>query len=332
MKPRWILHPLVIFILSTAAVVTSLFLYIYWYMRVTTNLDAILIRFNVDRNEVLASRVWVVILILSVLMAVMFTGTFIIFLYHQKLSKLYALQQNFIHTFTHELKTPVTSLKLYLDTALKYRLYTEEQRKYIDYMVQDVSRLSGTINRMLMIAKLESGHFQEHFEYVDLAEFIQSFLKTHSDLTRKGVVMFHPTESGPFRCRINETLFEVVLSNLITNAFRYNQSETPRVDIYLERESDSIIIRIVDNGIGIPSSEVDKIFRKFYKIEKPGQNNTTGSGLGLYLVKSIARAHKARVFATSPGLGKGSEFVFMLPCTGEFHAAQSHPSYPDRRG
>ncbi len=320
MKPRWILHPLVIFILSTVAVVTSLFLYIYWYMRITTDLDAILIRFNVDRNEVLASRVWVVILILSVLMAVMFTGTFIIFLYHQKLSKLYALQQNFIHTFTHELKTPVTSLKLYLDTALKYRLYTENQRKYIDDMVQDVSRLSGTINRMLMIAKLESGHFQEQFEEVDLVAFIQAFLEEHSDLTRKGVVMFHSGHQGPVRCRINEALFEVVLSNLITNAFRYNQSETPRVDISIDRKSSEVAIRVVDNGIGIAPSEVDKIFRKFYKIEKPGQINTTGSGLGLYLVKSIARAHKGRVYATSPGPGKGAEFVFVLPCTGDSHA------------
>lgn len=320
MKARWILHPLVVFILSTLAVVTSLFLYIYWYMKVTTNLEAILLRFNVDRNEVLASRVWVVILILSILMAVMFTGTFIIFLYHQKISKLFALQQNFIHTFTHELKTPVTSLKLYLDTALKYRLYTADQIKYIEYMVQDVSRLSGTIDRMLMIARLESGHFQGEFQDTDLAAFISRFVQEHTDLSRKGALQFHPPADGPYRCSINQALFEVMLSNLMTNAFRYNQSEVPRVDVYLSRQKENILVRIVDNGIGIAPSETEKIFRKFYKVDRPEHINATGSGLGLYLVRSIAKAHKGWVSAKSPGIGKGSEFIFALPCSGVSHA------------
>ena len=111
-QSRWYLHPIFILVLSTVALVVSLFLYIYWYMEVNTVLTTMLHQFNLDRAQVLESRTWTVILVLSILVGIIMIGIIMIFVYQQKVYQLYRLQQNFINNFTHELKTPVTSLKL----------------------------------------------------------------------------------------------------------------------------------------------------------------------------------------------------------------------------
>ncbi len=312
-RSRWMLHPLFVFIFSTTALIASLFLYIYWYMEVNTDLESILLRFDLDRSQFLKSRAWVVIMVLSILVGIIMTGIFIIFLYNQKISRLYRLQQNFINTFTHELKTPVTSLKLYLDTALKYELYMPEQLKYIRYMIQDITRLTHTINRILSIAKMESGGYQEELAMLDLADVIQRFLKNHMDLFRKSEIRFAPPANRPFYYPINPSLFEILLMNLLTNAIHYNESEAPQVVITLESTSRHLLLRFQDNGIGLKKSEIKKIFRKFYQGEGREELKAKGTGLGLYLVKSIVRIHKGKIIAESRGIGQGSVFTIMLP-------------------
>ena len=142
-QSKWFLHPILIFIFSIAAVALSLFLYIYWYVEVSTGLKNVIQKANLDPDQVLASQTWLVILVLSILVGLILLGIFIIFVYHQKTLQLYRLQRNFINNFTHELKTPVTSLKLYLETFHKYEFSREDQLKYINYMLQDADRLDA---------------------------------------------------------------------------------------------------------------------------------------------------------------------------------------------
>ncbi|MGD9082645.1 MAG: sensor histidine kinase, partial [Desulfobacterales bacterium] len=113
-RTKWFFHPIFIFIFSIVALATSLILYIYWYMEVSAGLKEVAGKFNLDHGQLLESETWVVILILSILVGIILVGIFIIFVYNQKTIQLYRLQHNFINNFTHELKTPVTSLKLYL--------------------------------------------------------------------------------------------------------------------------------------------------------------------------------------------------------------------------
>ena len=110
-RSRWLFHPILILIFSILALGTSLFLYIYWYIEASTGLKSIVERFNLDAGQVLESQTWVVILVLSILVGIIFMGIFIIFVYNLKTLQLYRLQHNFINSFTHELKTPVTALK-----------------------------------------------------------------------------------------------------------------------------------------------------------------------------------------------------------------------------
>ena len=312
-QSKWFLHPILIFIFSISAVALSLFLYIYWYVEVSTGLKNVIEKANLDPDQVLASQTWLVILVLSILVGLILLGIFIIFVDNQKTLQLYRLQRNFINNFTHELKTPVTSLKLYLETFRKYEFSREDQLKYIAYMVQDADRLSDNINRILNLAKVESKTYGGKFVTEDLVRVVERFYQKNRHLFGNSEVNFHHPSESSFSYLIDDSLFEVLLMNLFTNAIKYNESEAPRLDVYFERSGRDLRIRFEDNGIGIPKPESKKIFKKFYQVGRSDDMSAKGTGLGLYLVENIARVHKGKVTAQSKEGGKGSVFTVTLP-------------------
>ena len=312
-QPKWFFHPILIFIFSIGAVVLSLFLYIYWYVEVSTGLKSVIEKANLDPAHFLASQTWVVIMVLSILVGSILIGIFIIFVYNQKTLQLYRLQRNFINNFTHELKTPVTSLKLYLETFRKYEFPREDQLKYIGYMVQDADRMSDNINRILNLAKVESKTYGGKLVTEDLVRVVERFYKKSRHLFVNCEINIHRPSEGSYPYLINRSLFEVLLMNLFTNAIKYNESAVPRLDVYFERTGRDLCIRFEDNGIGIPKTEIKKIFKKFYQVGRSDDMSAKGTGLGLYLVESIARVHKGKVTAQSKEGGKGSVFTMMLP-------------------
>ena len=312
-RTKWFFHPILILVFSILALVTSLFLYIYWYIEVSTGLKALISRFNLDAGQVLASQTWMVILVLSILVGIILMGIFIIFVYNQKTVQLFRLQHNFINNFTHELKTPVTSLKLYLETFQKHSISREDQLKYIRYMLQDVGHLSETISRILNLAQLESKSYGGEFVKTGLVHLVRQFLTDHRHLFQNCIINVHNPSGRAFTLRINRPFFEMLLMNLLTNAVRYNTSATPRIDIEFESSLRKLYIRFKDNGIGIAPPELKRIFGKFYQIGRSENTAVKGSGIGLYLVQIIAKTHKGKIIADSPGPGKGATFTLSLP-------------------
>ncbi|PKN61666.1 MAG: sensor histidine kinase [Deltaproteobacteria bacterium HGW-Deltaproteobacteria-15] len=310
---KWFIHPILIFIFSIVAVTTSLALYIYWYVEVSAGLKSVIQKANVEPGQALASQTWVVILVLSILVGLILMSIFIIFVYNQKTFQLYRLQRNFIDNFTHELKTPVTSLKLYLETFRKHTLSREDQIKYLDYMIQDAERLSDNINRILNLAKIESKAYKGEFVTRGLVSTLQEFSERNRHLFKGCEIRIHNPSGEPYAHRVDLSLFEMLLMNLLTNAVRYNHSNAPRVDITFEQRGRELHIRFEDNGIGLPRSETKRIFRKFYQVPPLENTSAKGSGVGLFLVDSIARLHKGRIMAESKGSGKGSVFSVILP-------------------
>jgi two-component system, OmpR family, phosphate regulon sensor histidine kinase PhoR len=315
-RSRWFLHPILIFIFSIVAVAASLALYIYWYVEVSTGLKAVIQKANLDPDQVLASQTWLVILVLSILVAIIMVGIFIIFVYNQKTIQLLRLQRNFINNFTHELKTPVTSMKLYLQTLEKHELSREDQCKYIGYMIHDADRLADHINRMLSLARIESKTFKAEFLQRDLVALLEQFCEKNGHVFGHGTIQIHNPSGRSFFHAVDLSLFEMLLMNLITNAFKYNDSQAPRIDITFAPQDRQLHIRFEDNGLGLPRTELKKIFRKFYQIGRSENMTAKGSGLGLYLVDSIVRMHKGWIIAESKGSGKGSVFTIILPMNG----------------
>lgn len=302
-KSRWFYHPLFIFIFSLLALALSLFLYIRSYLQVNEALQDVVIKYNLNAKQIFQSETWVLILTLSLLVSVILAGLFIIYIYYQKMIQLYRLQQNFINGFTHELKTPIASLQLFLETFSRHELERQEQLRYLDYMKRDTKRLSDNVNRILQLGRLEDKNIKADFKDEDVISVIAQFIKSTPHLFDEGKVEFESDVESYFM-EIDLGLFEMLLMNLVTNGFIYNKSKEKIVRIKITVIEKNLVIDVSDNGIGIDKNELKKVFKKFYQVGK----STKGSGLGLYIVQSIVKLHKGEISAHSDGLGKGSIF------------------------
>jgi signal transduction histidine kinase len=312
-RSRWFFHPILIFILSIFALGTSLFLYIYWYIEVSAGLKSVVARFNLDTAQILTAQTWVVILVLSILVGVILLGMLTIFVYSQRMVHLYRFQRNFIDNFTHELKTPVTSLNLYLQTFQQHELTRNEQLKYIGFMLADVRRLTDNISRILNLARIEDKSYSVQLMWLNPADAIERFLAKNRYLFADARILFQQASTKTVYCRLNPTLFEILLMNIMTNAIKYNHSERPEISVTLRLRPGALQIEFKDNGNGFDKHEKKNIFKKFYQIHRTDDVSSKGSGIGLYLVKSIAKLHKGRISASSAGVGKGAVFTLTLP-------------------
>lgn len=316
-QASWYIHPVFVFILSTVALVISLFLYIYWYVTVSEGLHWLIRHYRLDPNQFYEAKTWVVILVLSLLVGVILAGILIIFIYNLKTYQLYRMQNSFIGNFTHELKTPVTSLKLYLETFARHEIPREEQLKYIKFMLSDIERLSGNINSILNLARIESKVYEGEHELRDLVEVVQNFLSANRHIFNDCDISVDNATGKPVFYPVITSLFEILLMNILNNAVKYNESARPRIDISFEVTQKDILIHFRDNGIGIAKGERKKIFQKFHQGNRHEKVAAHGSGIGLYLVQHIARLHKGKIAAESEGEGKGSVFTLALPLNGK---------------
>jgi signal transduction histidine kinase len=312
-EAKWFIHPVFVFILSTLALAISLFLYIYWYIGVSAKLKSVIARYQLDASQFFEAQTWVVILSMSLLVGVILTGILLIFIFNLKTLQLYRLQHTFINNFTHELKTPVTSMKLYLETFAKYEIKREEQLKYIRFMLQDADRLSGNINNILNLARIEGRLYEGETTQVDIENTIRQFIDHNLHLFREADIVVTNLSERTITYRIVNPLFEILLMNILTNALKYNTSGRPQIQITLEQNQQSLLIHFKDNGIGMTDEEKKMVFRKFYQGRRDERIPAGGCGIGLYLVHQIVKLLHGQVFAESEGTGKGAILTVILP-------------------
>lgn len=307
-RSNWLLRPVTIFVCSLVALGTSLYLYISSYLRVNDAFATFVRKHNLDARVLLDSHTWVTILILSILVGSIILGFTLVFVYYQKLIQLYRMQQNFINGFTHELKTPIASIRLFLDTFARHELPREDALKYVEFMRKDTDRLATNVDQILNLGKIEEKKYQPNLSVFDLNELISEIVEK-AQTPESGREILLEKNAATMRMNVDRPLFEMMVMNLINNAFAYNHSDKKKLEIHLEKQGKHAIITFTDNGIGIDSSELKKIFRKFYQVGR----SSKGSGLGLYLVSVVAKLHRGSVTALSPGLGAGSTFRLDFP-------------------
>ncbi|MDO9585259.1 MAG: HAMP domain-containing sensor histidine kinase, partial [Syntrophales bacterium] len=153
----------------------------------------------------------------------------------------------------------------------------------------------------------------------ELVETVRQFHQNNRHLFGNCNIQIHNPSGRPFICTINQPLFEMLMMNLLNNGIKYNDSEKPRIDIRFLLQKNKLHIRFEDNGIGIEKGDMKKIFRKFYQAGRRDGLSPTGSGLGLYLVRHIARMHKGKVIAENRQSERGSVFILVLP----FHSQKA---------
>jgi len=310
---RWYLHPVFIFACSIFALATFLVLTVSLYMEIRSALEVVMLKFNIAPQVIFPSKTGMTILVLSLLIFVVLAGIFLAFIYYQKTVNLFRLQHNFIYNFTHELKTPVTSLRLYLETFIRHPMDPGDVKKYSTDMLKDIDRLTENIDRILNLARIESQNFGSKVTRKSLVVLLKDFCRKNASLFRDLDVKIENPSGGRFEYPINAFLLDILLTNIFSNAIRYNESRTPRLTILFKSYLQKVTIDFIDNGIGVSKEDAKKIFRKFYQGDRNSNQANTGSGLGLYLVSSIAAIHGWRASVSSEGKGKGAKFTITIP-------------------
>jgi signal transduction histidine kinase len=227
---------------------------------------------------------------------------------------------SFINAVTHELKTPVASIRLYLQTLQTRDLDEAKRREFYRIMLEDSDRLLQTIEQVLQAGSSGSRWRRIARTRVDLGEITNECVQLartrfHLDAdaliydylvaSRRPVVIGDPDE------------LKAAIWNLIDNAVKYSSGDVRvRVEL-LEMEGERFAVRVTDSGVGISPTELKRIFRRFYRIPASVAMRAKGSGLGLFIVRSVAKKHGGRAFAESRGQGHGATFTLLLPKAAE---------------
>lgn len=228
---------------------------------------------------------------------------------HLRLTNLY---DNFIANVTHELKSPLSSIQLYLETMNSRDVPKEKQKEFIERMIVDTHRLNELINSILEIPKLEQKKVSHEFHVYDVDDTMRQIINEALVLNKIPMDTVSFEGSVKVKCVIDKNAFKIVLSNLIDNAKKYSLGEL-KLRFIFQRQLTYFALEVIDNGIGIPKKEQKKIFGKFVRIYNKSIPNVKGTGLGLYWVKEIIKSHGGRISVASEGLGKGTKFKIEIP-------------------
>jgi two-component system, OmpR family, sensor histidine kinase SenX3 len=220
----------------------------------------------------------------------------------------------FINAVTHELKTPIASIRLYLET-LKTREVSEEKRQeFYKIMLADNDRLLNTVEQVLQAGRFKTTNLSLNSTEINLNELLTESInriQTRYDLPESAINLMSSVGETYISGDADE--LQSAFINLLDNSVKYSGDEIKILINVKNLNKDSVIIRIKDSGIGIPPSELKRIFHRFYRVSNRATQTQKGTGLGLFIVKAIINRHGGKIIAESEGEGKGSKFIIQLP-------------------
>ncbi len=220
--------------------------------------------------------------------------------FHSLLRKEHAMhkqQRNFLLSVTHELKSPLASIKLYLQTILKRDLDKEKREQFIRSSIDDIGRLDDLVENMLLASKIENRSYTFPKEQFDFSDLLHSLLERLAINVQGKRNLQIEVEDG---IEIVGDRFSLgsMINNLLENAVKYSEDHTS-IFIYLKKDNGRVKLRICDEGCGIPDTEHQKIFNKFYRSGNEMTRKTKGTGLGLFIVDQVVSNHNANIYITN---------------------------------
>ncbi len=217
-------------------------------------------------------------------------------------------QKNFLLAVTHELKTPIASVKLYLQTLKRHQLDADKRSEIADNALEENERLQQIIDNILSVAQLENKTFQLHGEQVNIADSIRQAIRVH-ELKQNAQFAVHCDDH--LTHYLDKNAWHSILSNLIDNALKY-AGDFPRITITCEQHDSGIQIVFEDNGEGVPDEKMDLIFQRFVRLGNEETRNAKGVGLGLYIIRELVKAMHGTIRAENVP-GGGLRFVLNFP-------------------
>jgi signal transduction histidine kinase len=275
--------------------------------------NSILIKLK-DENlveERITRTSWIYGIAIVLLIGGMILGVFLIIRDISREKYLSQLRSEFVSNVTHELKTPLTSIYMFAESILLGRVKTKsDQKEYLGIILKETERLKRLINNILDFSKREKGKLVYNFVEVNISELIKSAISDLDYWTiEKKFKVTTKIEDDIIGFADPDALKQSII-NLLTNAIKYSR-DRKEIFVRLWEDEKMIYIEVEDRGIGIPEDQIDKIFDKFYRIESKDGMESTGTGLGLTVVKDILEAHNAKILVESK-IGQGSKFTIVL--------------------
>lgn len=248
-----------------------------------------------DKNANLLSNMWVVIAfsVLMLITAAFFVYSMFVILRQKQLSE---LQRDFINNMTHEFKTPISTINISTDVFLQNDYIKNDQRlnRYAGIIKEQVMRLNTQVEKVLQLAKIERHNLELNKEPVDLRQLVEQ-IQPSLELKvadKKGVLELQLLASGPTMITADRLHLTNILHNLVDNAVKYSKpTVAPHIVIQLRPGKKSLLMSVVDNGIGISKEHQKRVFDKFYRVSTGNVHNVKGFGLGLFYVREICRQH-----------------------------------------
>jgi signal transduction histidine kinase len=219
----------------------------------------------------------------------------------------------FINAVTHELKTPVASIRLYLETLQTRAIDEARRREFYAIMIEDSGRLLASIEQILRTGRMGQTNRKLNLSPVDLNILTAECVERARTLHHRTPASLQYDGTAPATIMGDADEVSAAISNLLDNAVKYSES-TVKVKVEAEEKDGKFVsIRVKDEGMGIAKSELTQIFKRFYRVPGPLAGRIKGTGLGLFIVRSVARRHGGRAWAESEGPGRGSTFVLQFP-------------------
>ena len=255
---------------------------------------------------------WTLLAIGATFLLLVLVGVVLYLVLSVKTIRLNQRQSNFIDAVTHELKSPIASLKLYLQTLDRHHVNLEQQADFHRFMLEDLERLDRLIDHLLDAARLEHTQSTGVLENVSLDELLTRSSKLACERYRLPLEIIQ-FQLEPAVVRARSADLEIIFLNLVDNAIKYS-GEKPQVEISTHRGNNgTVIARIGDNGPGIPANLRRKIFGRFVRVGIELERKTAGTGLGLYIVRTLIKRMGGKIQARNKPDGQGTIFEVELP-------------------
>ncbi len=298
------------FVFAQLAWLALLGLWIYWYV---TNYiifkqvgDQLSPQLALDTPNVL---IFVLGIILMVAIEVAMVFTFRNLTVQIKLTNLY---DNFIGNVSHELKSPLSSIQLYLETLSAKEVPNEKRKEFYDMMKKDTDRLKKLISSILEISKLEQKRIAHNYHIYRANEIFKDLMQSSANQFRLPPESLKFEGSADYKCVIDKEAMQIVFDNIFSNSIKYSPKEAV-INVRLFHNQKQIFIDLCDKGIGIHPGDQKRIFGKFQRIANINIPNVKGTGLGLYWAREIIKFHGGKISVFSEGINKGTTFRIKLP-------------------
>lgn len=309
-KRNSLFYYVLVFTLAQVAWFSLLGLWIYWYV----SNYVIMTKVGETLSPQLVSESSNVFALVNglILLVVISIGMSLIFIYLTKQMNITRLYDNFIANITHELKSPLSSIQLYLETMNSRNIPEDKKKEFINLMMKDADRLNKLITSILNISQLEKKHLAYNFQICKFDPLIRELIDEAAEqfkLEQDAISI-----NGKASCRnvVDRSALKIVMNNLFDNAVKYSNGPA-KLNIYLACNKKFVVVQVNDSGIGISPRDQKNIFQKFQRVYNKNIPNVKGSGLGLYWAREIIKYHGGKMSVNSAGIGKGTTFIIELP-------------------